>query len=630
MIAVGGCYAEAQRERIFELYPDVDVAFGPGLDRPSRRLARRRRDRRRPRPLRPRRPRLRGDAPAAPRAPLPGLGAGLDGLQLGLLVLHRPGRPRPRAEPPPGRHPRRGHAARRRGRQGGHAARPERQLVGPRPRARHPHRVRRAAARVRRGRGHRAHPLHEPAPEGLPRAGDRRDRRVRRGLRARAPAAAVGLVARSSRRCAAPTRASATSSSSPACAPRSPTSPSARTSSSASRARPRTTSAQTLEVVEEVGFDSAFTFVYSPRHGTEAAAMPDQVPHETKIERMERLVEVDAADRARAQRGARRPRRGGARRGPVAHRRVAAARPHAPEHDGELHRHARAGRARPGRIEARDVDDAARPPERSPAARLAGLADARPPHRLVGPDRHEPRAAAAAGRPLGLRRRQARRTPGRTSSTRCSRTSPATTRRSTAASAASSTREVDVVVHMAAHAKVHQLVRQPHRALENAMMTFNVLEYCRQLELPLVFSSTREVYGDVHRFEEYGEAAADFAYTESPYSGVEDHLRGVHLLVRPLLRPAVPRLPLLERLRPLRQRPAADGARAAAVHPPDEPRRADHGLRRRREGARLHLHRRLRRRHRARHRAPRRRPRRRTRRSTSPTARATRSCARRS
>src|SRR5687767_10524827 len=30
VIAVGGCYAEAQRERIFELYPSVDVAFGPG------------------------------------------------------------------------------------------------------------------------------------------------------------------------------------------------------------------------------------------------------------------------------------------------------------------------------------------------------------------------------------------------------------------------------------------------------------------------------------------------------------------------------------------------------------------------------------------------------------------------
>ncbi|HZG34454.1 MAG TPA: NAD-dependent epimerase/dehydratase family protein [Gaiellaceae bacterium] len=78
--------------------------------------------------------------------------------------------------------------------------------------------------------------------------------------------------------------------------------------------------------------------------------------------------------------------------------------------------------------------------------------------------------------------------------------------------------EADVVVHLAAHAKVHQLVAQPHRALENLMMTFNVLEYCRQARLPLVFSSTREVYGDVHRFEGYGEASADFAFTESPYS----------------------------------------------------------------------------------------------------------------
>jgi tRNA-2-methylthio-N6-dimethylallyladenosine synthase len=49
---------------------------------------------------------------------------------------------------------------------------------------------------------------------------------------------------------------------------------------------------QTLEVVAEVGYDSAFTFVYSPRAGTEAAEMPDQVQHEVKIERMERLVEL--------------------------------------------------------------------------------------------------------------------------------------------------------------------------------------------------------------------------------------------------------------------------------------------------------------------------------------------------
>jgi len=78
--------------------------------------------------------------------------------------------------------------------------------------------------------------------------------------------------------------------------------------------------------------------------------------------------------------------------------------------------------------------------------------------------------------------------------------------------------EVDLVVHLAAHAKVHQLVRQPHRALENAIMTFNVLEYARGTGIPLVHSSTREVYGDVHRFEEYAEEAADFAFTESPYS----------------------------------------------------------------------------------------------------------------
>jgi tRNA-2-methylthio-N6-dimethylallyladenosine synthase len=57
---------------------------------------------------------------------------------------------------------------------------------------------------------------------------------------------------------------------------------------------------ETLDVVEAVGFDSAFTFVYSPRAGTEAAAMPDQVPEEVKRERMERLVAVvqrRAADR---------------------------------------------------------------------------------------------------------------------------------------------------------------------------------------------------------------------------------------------------------------------------------------------------------------------------------------------
>src|SRR6201997_2630199 len=49
---------------------------------------------------------------------------------------------------------------------------------------------------------------------------------------------------------------------------------------------------RTLEVAEEVGYDGAFTFIYSPRRGTEAAELPDQVPHEVKVERLQRLVEV--------------------------------------------------------------------------------------------------------------------------------------------------------------------------------------------------------------------------------------------------------------------------------------------------------------------------------------------------
>jgi tRNA-2-methylthio-N6-dimethylallyladenosine synthase len=49
---------------------------------------------------------------------------------------------------------------------------------------------------------------------------------------------------------------------------------------------------QTLETAERVGYDGAFTFAYSPRRGTEAATLPDQVPHEVKVQRLERLVEV--------------------------------------------------------------------------------------------------------------------------------------------------------------------------------------------------------------------------------------------------------------------------------------------------------------------------------------------------
>jgi len=51
--------------------------------------------------------------------------------------------------------------------------------------------------------------------------------------------------------------------------------------------------AQTLSLCEEVGYDGAFTFVFSPRRGTEAGAlMEGLVAHAVKVERMQRLVEV--------------------------------------------------------------------------------------------------------------------------------------------------------------------------------------------------------------------------------------------------------------------------------------------------------------------------------------------------
>jgi tRNA-2-methylthio-N6-dimethylallyladenosine synthase len=49
---------------------------------------------------------------------------------------------------------------------------------------------------------------------------------------------------------------------------------------------------ETLAAVEEVRYDSAFTFIFSPRRGTEAAGLPDQVPDGIKHDRLEELVEV--------------------------------------------------------------------------------------------------------------------------------------------------------------------------------------------------------------------------------------------------------------------------------------------------------------------------------------------------
>ena len=49
---------------------------------------------------------------------------------------------------------------------------------------------------------------------------------------------------------------------------------------------------ETLSLVEYVEYDSAFTFIYSPREGTPAAGFSDQIPYDVKHERFERLNEV--------------------------------------------------------------------------------------------------------------------------------------------------------------------------------------------------------------------------------------------------------------------------------------------------------------------------------------------------
>lgn len=59
---------------------------------------------------------------------------------------------------------------------------------------------------------------------------------------------------------------------------------------------------QTLDLVEEVGYDSAFTFLYSIRKGTPAEKNPNQVPEDVKHERFNRLV--DSVNRISAEKNA--------------------------------------------------------------------------------------------------------------------------------------------------------------------------------------------------------------------------------------------------------------------------------------------------------------------------------------
>lgn len=77
--------------------------------------------------------------------------------------------------------------------------------------------------------------------------------------------------------------------------------------------------------------------------------------------------------------------------------------------------------------------------------------------------------------------------------------------------------EINLIVHLAAHAKVFELVREPSRALENVNMTFKAAESARLANIPIIFGSSREVYGDIQQHIT-DESCADFVVAESPYS----------------------------------------------------------------------------------------------------------------
>jgi tRNA-2-methylthio-N6-dimethylallyladenosine synthase len=47
-----------------------------------------------------------------------------------------------------------------------------------------------------------------------------------------------------------------------------------------------------MKLIDDVGFDASFSFIFSPRPGTPAAALHDETPHEVKLARLQKLQKV--------------------------------------------------------------------------------------------------------------------------------------------------------------------------------------------------------------------------------------------------------------------------------------------------------------------------------------------------
>jgi nucleoside-diphosphate-sugar epimerase len=77
----------------------------------------------------------------------------------------------------------------------------------------------------------------------------------------------------------------------------------------------------------------------------------------------------------------------------------------------------------------------------------------------------------------------------------------------------------DMIIHLAANARVHELVVEPGRALDNYVMTHNVLEYARQHGISrILFSSSREIYGESQSRKRRRESDTDVTRIKSPYT----------------------------------------------------------------------------------------------------------------
>jgi nucleoside-diphosphate-sugar epimerase len=79
--------------------------------------------------------------------------------------------------------------------------------------------------------------------------------------------------------------------------------------------------------------------------------------------------------------------------------------------------------------------------------------------------------------------------------------------------------DIDLIIHLAANARVYDLVKNPELALENMVTTFNVLDFARKSKVnKIIFSSSREVYGNSLDETLIAEDQARIEHCESPYS----------------------------------------------------------------------------------------------------------------